>query len=60
VIGVLADALGFEAVFCGIGVIGVGLMLWTARTPAAKPEATARCAARGARWPTHDIRTRSR
>ena len=39
VIGVLADALGFEVVFCGIGVIGIGLMLWTARTPAAKPEA---------------------
>jgi MFS family permease len=39
VIGVLADALGFEVVFCGIGAIGIGLMLWTARTPAAKPEA---------------------
>ncbi len=39
VIGVLADALGFEVVFCGVGAVGVGLMAWTARTPAAKPEA---------------------
>jgi predicted MFS family arabinose efflux permease len=38
VIGVLADVLGFEAVFFGVGVIGIGLMLWTARMPAAKPE----------------------
>jgi MFS family permease len=39
VIGILADVLGFEVVFCSIGVVGIGLMIWTARTPAAKPEA---------------------
>src|SRR3954452_5730292 len=39
VIGILADVIGFEVVFCSIGVVGVGLMIWTARTPAAKPEA---------------------
>src|SRR3954452_20323777 len=39
VIGILADVLGFEGVFCSIGVVGIGLMIWTARTPAAKPEA---------------------
>jgi MFS family permease len=39
VIGILADVIGFEVVFCSIGVVGIGLMIWTARTPAAKPEA---------------------
>ena len=37
VIGVAADLIGFEVVFCGIAAIGVGLMIWTLRTPAAKP-----------------------
>src|SRR6478735_6156661 len=37
VIGVAADLIGFEIVFCGIAAIGVGLMIWTLRTPAAKP-----------------------
>ena len=37
VIGVTADLVGFELVFCSIAVIGVGLMVWTLRTPAAKP-----------------------
>jgi MFS family permease len=37
VIGVAADLAGFELVFCLIAAIGVGLMLWTVRTPAAKP-----------------------
>jgi MFS family permease len=37
VIGVLADLAGFEVVFCGVAVIGVGLMAWTLRTPAAAP-----------------------
>jgi MFS family permease len=37
VIGVAADLAGFELVFCLIAAIGVGLMIWTARTPAAKP-----------------------
>src|SRR3954452_24199798 len=39
VIGILADVIGFEVVFCSVGVVGIGLMIWTARTPAAKPEA---------------------
>jgi MFS family permease len=37
VIGVAADIAGFELVFCLIAAIGVGLMVWTVRTPAAKP-----------------------
>src|SRR3954449_98353 len=37
VIGVAADLAGFEVVFCGVAVVGLGLMAWTARTPAAAP-----------------------
>jgi len=37
VIGVAADLAGFELVFCAIAAVGVGLMAWTLRTPAAKP-----------------------
>jgi MFS family permease len=37
VIGVAADLAGFELVFCGVAAVGVGLMVWTLRTPAAKP-----------------------
>ena len=37
VIGVAADLAGFELVFCLIAAIGVGLMVWTLRTPAAAP-----------------------
>jgi MFS family permease len=37
VIGVAANLIGHEIVFCGVGVVGLVLMAWTARTPAAKP-----------------------
>ena len=37
VIGVAADLLGHEIVFCAVGGVGLVLMVWTARTPAAKP-----------------------
>jgi MFS family permease len=37
VIGVLAGLAGFEVVFCSVGVIGLGLMAWTARMHAAEP-----------------------
>src|SRR3954470_21764786 len=37
VIGVAADLAGFEVVFCSIAAIGVGLMVWTVRMPAAAP-----------------------
>jgi len=37
VIGVAADLVGQEIVFCTVGAVGVVLMLWTLRTPAAKP-----------------------
>src|SRR4051794_90426 len=37
VIGVGADLLGFEVVFCGVGVVGLVLIAWTLRTPGAKP-----------------------
>src|SRR3954469_4194673 len=37
VIGVLADLSSFEVVFCGVAAIGLGLMAWTLRTPAAAP-----------------------
>src|SRR5262249_45561806 len=37
VVGVLADIAGHEVVFSAVGVIGVGLMLWALRMPAAKP-----------------------
>ena len=33
VIGVAADLAGFELVFCTVAGIGVGLMVWTLRTP---------------------------
>src|SRR3954454_7729889 len=37
VIGVTADIVGFEVVFCTVGVIGLLLIMWTLRMPAAKP-----------------------
>src|SRR3954466_10039466 len=37
VLGVLADIIGFEVVFCGVGLVGVGLIVWTLRTPGVKP-----------------------
>jgi MFS family permease len=37
VIGVAADLAGFELVFCSIAAIGLGLIAWTLRTPAAAP-----------------------
>src|ERR1700712_2646108 len=37
VIGVAADLAGFELVFCTIAAVGVGLMAWTLRPPAAAP-----------------------
>jgi MFS family permease len=37
VIGVAADLTSYALVFCTIGAIGVGLMVWTLRTPGAKP-----------------------
>ena len=56
VIGVLADVLGFEVVFCGVGAIGVGLMIWTARTPAAKPEADSSLRSLWRSLSNHEIR----
>jgi MFS family permease len=56
VIGVLADVLGFEAVFFGVGVIGIGLMLWTARMPAAKPEGDGSLRGLWRALANHDIR----
>ncbi len=37
VLGVLADVIGFEVVFCGVALVGVGLIVWTLRTPGVKP-----------------------
>src|SRR3954447_7702193 len=37
VLGVLADVFGPEVVFCGVGAVGVGLMLWTLSTPGVAP-----------------------
>src|SRR3954470_5649166 len=37
VIGVLADIIGFEIVFCAVGAVGLVLIVWTLRTPGAKP-----------------------
>jgi MFS family permease len=37
VLGVLADVVGHQAVFCGVGVVGVGLIVWTLRTPGVAP-----------------------
>jgi MFS family permease len=37
VIGVAADLVGFEIVFCAVGAVGVGLIVWTMRTPGVKP-----------------------
>src|SRR4051794_17425392 len=48
VLGVLADVLGHEVVFCGVGAVGVGLIAWTLSTPW-RPRATVRWAGSGAR-----------
>jgi MFS family permease len=37
VLGVAADLTSYALVFCTVGAIGVGLMIWTFKTPAAKP-----------------------
>ncbi len=37
VLGAIADAAGPEPVFSGDGVVAVGLMIWTLRTPARRP-----------------------
>lgn len=37
VLGVAADVTSYALVFCTVGAIGVGLMVWTFKTPAAKP-----------------------
>ena len=37
VIGVAADLTSYALVFCTVGAVGVGLMIWTLKTPAAKP-----------------------
>jgi MFS family permease len=37
VLGVLADVVGHAAVFCGVGVVGVALIVWTVRTPGVAP-----------------------
>jgi MFS family permease len=39
VIGVAADLAGHALVFCGVGVVGLALIVGTLRTPAARPEA---------------------
>jgi MFS family permease len=38
VIGVAADLVGFELVFCSVGVVGLALMAWTLSMPAAQLE----------------------
>ena len=45
VIGVAADLTGFELVFCTVGAVGVGLMIWTLRD-ARREAARRRLAAR--------------
>ena len=37
VLGVAADLTSYALVFCTVGAVGVGLMIWTLRTPGAKP-----------------------
>jgi MFS family permease len=37
VLGALADAAGPEPVFSGVGVVALGLIAWTLRTPARRP-----------------------
>jgi MFS family permease len=37
VLGALADAAGPELVFSGVGVVALGLIAWTLRTPARRP-----------------------
>ena len=37
VLGALADALGPEPVFSGVGVVALGLIAWALRTPARRP-----------------------
>jgi MFS family permease len=38
VLGALADGIGQEAVFGGVAVIGVAMIVWAARMPAAQPD----------------------
>ena len=45
VLGVAADILGHEVVFCGVGVIGLGLIAWTVATPGVQPSGDASFAA---------------
>ena len=37
VLGVAADVTSYALVFCSVGVVGIALMVWTLKTPAAKP-----------------------
>src|SRR3954470_6163314 len=37
VLGVLADLVGHQVVFCGVGAVGVGLIAWTLSTPGVAP-----------------------
>src|SRR3954470_22343352 len=39
VIGVAAAVIGHAVVFCGVGAIGVALMVWAVQMPARKPDA---------------------
>jgi MFS family permease len=38
VLGALADGIGQEAVFGGVAVVGVAMIVWAARMPAAQPD----------------------
>ena len=48
VLGAAADAAGPQAVFSGVGAVGLGLMAWALRTPARPPTAPPRLQALGA------------
>lgn len=37
VLGVAADLTSYALVFCTVGAVGIALMVWTLKTPAAKP-----------------------
>src|SRR6478752_835808 len=57
VVGVTADIVGFEVVFCTVGVIGLLLIMWTLRMPAAKPLGDGSFRGLIASLSNHEVRT---
>jgi MFS family permease len=55
-IGVLADLVGFEVVFAGVGAVGLALMAWTTQMPATRTDADSSWGGLLRSLRNHDIR----